>query len=47
MRRQPGKLIRNHFPRDVIRTIVGEGGAKLYAVRMLKWLLEACQTVRE
>jgi len=36
MRRQPSKLIRNHFQQHVITTIVGEGGWKLYAVRILK-----------
>ncbi len=36
IRHKPGKLIRNHFPQDVITTIVGEGGWKLYAVRILK-----------
>jgi len=30
MRHKPGDLLRNHFQQDVIRTIVGEGGRKLY-----------------
>jgi hypothetical protein len=36
VRQNTDKLLRNHFQRDIIRTIVGEGGRKLYARLILQ-----------